>query len=336
MTATYPLAVYTAGHGLEWTYPRQEISYPDLDRCRTGFGQLPDFDAGDKGFEGVIVDSARVFAVRCQNAPKRDFLGRDAIYLAVTWVSREEAVKTDFALLLAAREMAVPQREIPTFFEASAETEGNQRISPAPETLRDFHLVSSLVATLPPGVKAVLKRPDGNAYVSCRYVRKTRDRPLDDMSASPSRHDAPATTPVVAPGNDAPASSPLLPALVLSLALNLFLASLLLWPGWFCSSRKRVGGLAIWTRLDAESALPDMGANEMEGSRPGSRTNLSDHAQEGTEAPVHRDPAAQATPARPCETGAAFRLPADSPLQPPTELPKRENLRKKTRELKNE
>ena len=29
----YPLAVYTAEHGLAWTYPREEIDFASLDGC---------------------------------------------------------------------------------------------------------------------------------------------------------------------------------------------------------------------------------------------------------------------------------------------------------------
>ena len=46
MIKVYPLAVYTADHGLAWSYPEAEIDFASLDSCRKAFGSLPDFDAG--------------------------------------------------------------------------------------------------------------------------------------------------------------------------------------------------------------------------------------------------------------------------------------------------
>ena len=56
MAGAFPLAVYTASHGLSWTYLRSAIDYAALDRCRKLLGPLPDFDAGEAGYEGVVAD----------------------------------------------------------------------------------------------------------------------------------------------------------------------------------------------------------------------------------------------------------------------------------------
>ena len=62
MAGAFPLAVYTAAHGLSWTYLRSAIDYAALDRCRKLLGPLPDFDAGETGYEGVAADGANVLS----------------------------------------------------------------------------------------------------------------------------------------------------------------------------------------------------------------------------------------------------------------------------------
>ena len=87
---TLPLAIYTAKHGLAWQYDETAIPYAELDVCRTILGPIPDFEAGEVGYEGVAAVGSHVFVLRCFKAAKWDFLGRDSLYLAVTWVSRNE------------------------------------------------------------------------------------------------------------------------------------------------------------------------------------------------------------------------------------------------------
>ncbi len=120
MSGAFPLAVYTAGHGLAWTYLKSAIDYAALDRCRKMLGPLPNFDAGEAGYEGVAADGANVFAIRCFRAEKWDFMGRDAIYLAVSWIARPRAVSVDFEKLLRAPELNVPARKPPLIFRCDA------------------------------------------------------------------------------------------------------------------------------------------------------------------------------------------------------------------------
>ena len=111
-----PLAIYTADHGLKWTFDESKISYGDLDLCRTMFGRLPDFDLGEAGFEGVAVVGDRVFVVRCFSASKWDFLGRDATYLVATWFDRRLVCSMDLEALLKSQELNVPMKEPPLSF----------------------------------------------------------------------------------------------------------------------------------------------------------------------------------------------------------------------------
>lgn len=154
----YPLAIYTAEHGLSWKYPRSEIDFASLDGCRKAFGGLPDFDAGELGFEGIWITSDRVFAMRCQSVPGWDFRGRDATYLAVTWVTREEAASTDFEALLATPALAEPTHAPQPFFEVEADGQTQSPLSAIPMKMSDFTSVGALVSALPPNASATLRR----------------------------------------------------------------------------------------------------------------------------------------------------------------------------------
>ena len=112
----FPLAIYTAGRGLAWTYLQGSIPYATLDRCRQLLGPLPDFEGGEKGYEGVVAEGDHVFAIRCFSVPKWDFLGRDATYLAVSWIQRARSVLIDWEKLLRAPELNEPLREPPPVF----------------------------------------------------------------------------------------------------------------------------------------------------------------------------------------------------------------------------
>ena len=87
---TLPLATYTAENGLEWFYDKSAIGFAELDKCRRLLGPLPDFDAGDKGYEGIVALGRRVFLIRCANAMAWDFRGRNATYITVTWLDRDK------------------------------------------------------------------------------------------------------------------------------------------------------------------------------------------------------------------------------------------------------
>ena len=121
----FPLAICSADHGLAWHFREQEISLPELNCCRTAFGNLPDFDYGDKGFEGIAVRKARVFVVRCFMAPNWDFMGRNALYIAVTWmpVAQLQNVEKDVTALLQLPYFQQPMRDPPSHFEWSPSKE---------------------------------------------------------------------------------------------------------------------------------------------------------------------------------------------------------------------
>lgn len=227
--ATYPLAVWTANHGLDWTFPHGEIDFATLERCRKAFGPMPDFDSGDPGFEGVWVTSERVFAVRCQSVKGWDFRGRDATYLAVTWMSRAEAVRTNFEALLAVRELREPMRQVPPFFSASIG--GPVQVGGpvgACAQLEDFRGVGPLVATLLPSETAILRRALGEKRATLR-----RMSPPVDLSRGPESVPEPflrqaKPAPVTPP--PPPPSTPALPWPLIAFAA--LLMALLLIQSW--------------------------------------------------------------------------------------------------------
>lgn len=241
--ATYPLAVWTATHGLDWTFPRGEIDFATLERCRKAFGPLPDFDSGDPGFEGVWVTAERVFAVRCQSVKGWDFRGRDATYLAVTWMSRAEAVRTNFEALLAVRELREPMRQVPPFFSASIG--GSVPVGGpvgACAQLEDFRGVGPLVATLLPSETAMLRRALGEKRVTLRQMSPPVNLPLSPAPAPETflrqANPAPETPP------PPPPSTPALPWPLIAFAA--LLMALLLIQSWrLIQAQQRIRALEV-------------------------------------------------------------------------------------------
>ena len=167
---TLPLAIYTADHGLAWTYPKQEIGFAELDACRTALAPLPDFDLGEVGYEGVWVTGERVFVIVCQSVANWDFRGRNATYLAVTWLSREEAKQVDFDALIRSEALQIPTKTPSSFFQFQSRVRPSGRLNSLPQTLSDgFQSVNALVETLEPLQTAKLKRTRGAVAVTCRY-----------------------------------------------------------------------------------------------------------------------------------------------------------------------
>jgi hypothetical protein len=183
---TYPLAVYTADHGLAWSYLKSAIPFATLDACRKAFGQLPDFDANERGFDGVWVTGSLVFAMKCQSVRAWDFRGRDATYLAVTWLPRSEAADVDFEKLLHATPLCVPTKTPPMSFGADAggSTSLSTRFQVG-QTLEDFSCVGRIIADSSPEDLLLFKRSDGDPKVTTSAQRKEEnmDRFLKDKLA---------------------------------------------------------------------------------------------------------------------------------------------------------
>ncbi len=188
----YPLAIYTAEHGLAWTYPRGAIAFEVLDACRKAFGPLPDFDLGEPGFEGVWATPEHVFAVCCQSAPAWDFRGRDATYLAVTWVPRGEAGCLNFEALLSASALHRPTHTPPADFSVAATCPPLPPLAPPQMLPEGFARVGAVIAGLPPDVSAVFRRPLGERAVQVRVVSPLRDAPQPFV---PPKTPPPAITP---------------------------------------------------------------------------------------------------------------------------------------------
>lgn len=165
---SYPLAIYTARHGLGWEYPREEIPFDEIDACRKAFSPLPDFDAGAKGFDGVWAKGGKIFIARCQSVAAWDFCGRSATYLAVTWISRSDALSIDYERVLAAPALAVPSRHPPSFFEADADVTTECDPS-APETVLPdgFVRAGAIIAGVAEAATVLMRRVEGVRQVTC-------------------------------------------------------------------------------------------------------------------------------------------------------------------------
>ena len=172
----YPLAVYTANHGLSWSFPTNEISFQDIDACRKAFGQLPDFDSGAKGFDGVWAKGNRVFVMRCQSVPAWDFRNRDATYLAVTWIPREDAIKVDFEKLLNSEAMSTPTKTPPLFFNADAiNSFPESAVSPEPYLADGFARAGAIIAGMKGEPTVAIKRIAGSKQASLTLVGATAE-----------------------------------------------------------------------------------------------------------------------------------------------------------------
>ena len=235
---TLPLAIYTADHGLAWTYPKQEIGFAELDACRTALAPLPDFDLGEVGYEGVWVTDERVFVIVCQSVANWDFRGRNATYLAVTWLSREEAKQVDFDALIRSEALQIPTKTPSSFFQFQSRVRPSGRLNDLPQTLSDgFQSVNALVETLEPSQMAKLKCTRGAVAVTCRYgvasaptqsAMLSQDFLTSHLQDSSSVEAAaqPMAQSLVQP-SATPSVSPWVPVLAsllgLSVALNVFL-----------------------------------------------------------------------------------------------------------------
>lgn len=167
----FPLAVYTAEHGLAWKYPKGEIGFAELDACRKALGPLPDFDAGEKGFEGVWAKGDRVFALSCFSVKKWDFRGRDATYLAVTWMPRELAAGVNFETLLSTSVFHVASHSPEEHFEADVERQGKEQEG-------DFSGVGREIRESIAGEELRWRRNEGESRVrrlAARVGRNTRE-----------------------------------------------------------------------------------------------------------------------------------------------------------------
>lgn len=226
--ATFPLAVYTAEHGLNWNYPQGEIDFAALDACRKAFGRLPDFDAGEEGFEGVWCTPERVFVLRCQSVKGWDFRGRDATYLAVTWVPREQAATTDFEVLLRVPELCEPTHTPSPFFKATAACPPAGAI-PASPILPDFRRVGAVLAGLPPNASATFRRGlrGGPVEVRVRQPAETPHAAPPETSANPA-----APAPVHAPTTSSADWRPTWLTLAACVTVWVITLALLGWTAW--------------------------------------------------------------------------------------------------------
>ena len=178
----FPLAIYTADHGLAWNYPRDEIDFQEIDACRKAFGPLPDFDAGAKGFSGVWATGKRVFIMRCQSVSAWDFRGRNATYFAVTWIPRSEAAATDFGRILDCDALRTPTKTPPPFFQMDASRNEVPAQAPQPYLNDGFERIGGVIAATNTNQKVAAKRVDGMSQVTCVVTNPQNSSPMASVA----------------------------------------------------------------------------------------------------------------------------------------------------------
>ena len=114
----FPLATYTAENGLEWFYDKSAIAFAELDKCRRLLGPLPNFDSGDRGYEGCAAVGRRIYLIRCARAK------------TVTWLDRDKVGDFDLDSILASDVMCTLSHDHKHSFElAVADTHGDGGIA---------------------------------------------------------------------------------------------------------------------------------------------------------------------------------------------------------------
>ena len=112
--------LYTATHGMSWQNPPRDSSeFLELDSCRKSFGNLPNFDCDEKGFEGVKLSERFAYLVRCICARQWDFRGRDSIYMIVARIPREDVGSLNITSLLSLPFFCEPTRTPPSSIDCS-------------------------------------------------------------------------------------------------------------------------------------------------------------------------------------------------------------------------
>jgi len=114
-----PFAVYTARTGYQWI-SGLDVGLPLLEQLRRSLGKLPEFDFGDPLSCGVLNEGNWVVVYRFMVEKKGDFVGRDSLYLALTYFQRSIAGSVNVAHLLEMPVFAAAVREPPSSFEYDA------------------------------------------------------------------------------------------------------------------------------------------------------------------------------------------------------------------------
>ena len=113
-----PLAIHAARQGYAWLNQSQH-DFSLLERFRKAIGKMPDIDCGEPLSCGAINVAKWVVVYRFMIEKGGDFLGRDCLYLALTYFDRSIAASIHLGKLLELPCFTAPMREPPDGFDYS-------------------------------------------------------------------------------------------------------------------------------------------------------------------------------------------------------------------------
>ena len=116
MNMRLPLAIHAARQGYAWLNQSQH-DFALLERFRKAIGRMPDIDCGEPLSRGALNVEKWVVVYRFMIEKGGDFLGRDCLYLALTYFDRSIASSVHIARLLELPYFTAPMREPPVGFD---------------------------------------------------------------------------------------------------------------------------------------------------------------------------------------------------------------------------
>lgn len=111
-----PLAIHAARQGYAWLNKSQH-DFCLLERFRKAIGKMPDIDCGGPLSRGALNVAEWVVVYQFMIEKGGDFLGRDCLYLALTYFDRSIADSVNIARLLELPYFIAPMREPPVGFD---------------------------------------------------------------------------------------------------------------------------------------------------------------------------------------------------------------------------
>ena len=168
--------------------------------------------------------------MRCQSVAAWDFRGRNATYLAVTWIPRHDANRIDFDKLLNSEAMSIPSKSLPLFFNADVEiVSSSVAATPEPYLPDGFVRVGAIIAGVPTEATVAVKRISGNSQASLIVSGGVNH---DDHSHIAVSHDSPQPVEVTTQSTSSSALMVLLAIWFLTAA-----TTAVLWFKWQAAAR---------------------------------------------------------------------------------------------------
>ncbi len=145
--------VFSAHQGMCWLTSGEGL---EEERLRRRLGKLPDFDYGDSGWRGILVENGICHVQRCWKAEHFDAFGRDAAYLI--FVSFPADLGVDLMRLFKTEAFTTPRKDWPAGASLTLPLGVKPKQIPTDVgSTRDWREVSAWVAGLPKDI-----------YLECR------------------------------------------------------------------------------------------------------------------------------------------------------------------------